>query len=167
MGHHKIMATMEDAATSRKNEWIWTFIIREFYMGISNSWKREVRRIRKVKGEDASWFTLIAYNKLTFFALVYLSIATIIYKQLGLSSLKFQLLYICNSLFFLDLANYFEHYGIQRKKDKNGVYESITRYHSWNHVSSALYFRLQRHSDHHVASFRPYQILKRWDDVPW
>ena len=80
----------------------------------------------------------------------------LIYETLGLASLKFQFLYAFWGIFFLDLANYFEHYGLVRKKDKNGIYESINRYHSWNHVSTALYFRLQRHSDHHTASFRPY-----------
>jgi hypothetical protein len=28
-------------------------------------------------------------------------------------------------------------------------------------------FRLQRHSDHHAHSFRPYQILRRFDDAPY
>lgn len=99
--------------------------------------------------------------------MLHLSIAVIIYETLGLASLKFQFVYTFWGIFFLDLANYFEHYGLVRKKDKNGIYESISRYHSWNHISTALYFRLQRHSDHHTASFRPYQILRRWDDVPW
>lgn len=156
LGHHRMVATLEDSASSRKNESIWAFIVRECFVGNVNSWKREFKRIRKVKGEDASWFSLIAYNKMTIYQMMNISMLLIIYTQLGIASLKFQFVYFLSSVFFLNLANYFEHYGLQRKKDKNGVYESITRYHSWNHVSSALYFRLQRHSDHHTASFRPY-----------
>ena len=38
--------------------------------------------------------------------------------------------------------------------------------HSWNSISSTLLFRIQRHSDHHAHSFRPYQILRRFDDAP-
>jgi len=69
--------------------------------------------------------------------------------------------------FFTIGGNYIEHYGIMRMKDKNGIYESISHIHSWNSVSSAIFFKIQRHSDHHVASFRPYQILRRYDHVPW
>ena len=39
--------------------------------------------------------------------------------------------------------------------------------HSWNSISNALLFRIQRHSDHHAHSFRPYQILRRFDDAPY
>ena len=38
---------------------------------------------------------------------------------------------------------------------------------SWNSISSTLLFRIQRHSDHHCHSFRPYQILRRFDDAPY
>lgn len=59
-------------------------------------------------------------------------------------------------MFFLELINYIEHYGLQRKKDENGIYESITKMHSWNSLSSPVLFRIQRHSDHHAHAFRPY-----------
>jgi len=70
-------------------------------------------------------------------------------------------------MFFLELINYIEHYGLQRKKDENGIYESITKMHSWNSLSSPVLFRIQRHSDHHAHAFRPYQILRRFDDAPY
>lgn len=136
-------------------------------MGHKNCWSREFRRIRKIYGANTSILHLFLLNKMTLYFLIHSSMLIIIYAFLGLSSLKFQLMYAFWGIFFLDLANYFEHYGLQRRKDKNGIYESINRYHSWNHIGSTLYFRLQRHSDHHIASFRPYQILRRWDDVPW
>ena len=69
-------------------------------------------------------------------------------------------------VFFLELINYIEHYGIERKKDENGIYESISKMHSWNSYSSPVLFRLQRHSDHHSHAFRPYQILRRFDEAP-
>ena len=58
--------------------------------------------------------------------------------------------------FLLEVISYMEHYGLQRKKDKNGIYESINKMHSWNARSSPIMFRLQRHSDHHAHAFRPY-----------
>ena len=69
-------------------------------------------------------------------------------------------------LFLIETINYIEHYGILRKKDNNGVYESIGKMHSWNYLSGAVMIRIQRHSDHHAHSFRPYQILRRQDDAP-
>ena len=51
--------------------------------------------------------------------------------------------------------------------DKNGIYESINKYHSWNFFQNVFLFRISRHSDHHAASFRPYQILRRFDEAPY
>lgn len=59
-------------------------------------------------------------------------------------------------MFFVEWVNYIEHYGLRRNKDKNGIYESITLQHSWNAYSTTLLFRIQRHSDHHAHSYRPY-----------
>ena len=37
---------------------------------------------------------------------------------------------------------------------------------SWNAPASTITFKIQRHSDHHAHGFRPYQILRHFDDVP-
>lgn len=120
-----------------------------------------------IYGKDVSVMRTFIHNKMTLYFLIHLAMVVVIYEFLGASSLKFQFAYTFWGIFFLDLANYFEHYGLERKKDKNGIYESISKYDSWNHVSTTLYFRLQRHSDHHTSSFRPYQILRRFDEAPW
>lgn len=60
-----------------------------------------------------------------------------------------------------EAGNYGEHYGLQRRKDANGIYESVGAQHSWNAVSSPFFFRLQRHSDHHLHVHRPYQVVKK------
>lgn len=62
--------------------------------------------------------------------------------------------------------NYLEHYGLRRTKDENGIYESIAYQHSWSAHSNHVSFRIQRHADHHAHSFRPYQILRRFDKTP-
>jgi hypothetical protein len=33
---------------------------------------------------------------------------------------------------WVETVNYIEHYGLLRKKDENGVYESVGKMHSWN-----------------------------------
>ena len=40
-GHHKAVATKEDPATSRKNELLYTFILRSIYGSITNVWGYE------------------------------------------------------------------------------------------------------------------------------
>ena len=49
-----------------------------------------------------------------------------------------------------------EHYGIVRKKDENGIYESISKMHSWNCKSGPILAKLERHSDHHMHGYRPF-----------
>jgi alkane 1-monooxygenase len=76
--------------------------------------------------------------------------------------LKFALIYISHGLlgvFFLEVINYIEHYGLRRKEVSAGVFEKVTIMHSWNapyRLSNATVFKLQRHSDHHENSFKEY-----------
>lgn len=73
------------------------------------------------------------------------------------------------SIFYLEAINYIEHYGLLRKKQDNGHYEKVTIKHSWNaahRFSNYLLFKLQRHSDHHENSYKPYQILVTMKESP-
>ena len=99
---------------------------------------------------------MIVQNRMIYYLLIHISICICIYKVFGLSSLKFQAVYTVTGIFWLEMVNYLEHYGLRSEKDKNGVYESIDCTHSWSAVSSPMTFRIQRHSDHHAHSFRPY-----------
>ena len=74
-------------------------------------------------------------------------------------------------VFWTEMINFMEHYGLTRDKigeddDGNPIYESIDGFASWNAPASVAGFKLQRHSDHHCHGFRPYQILRHYDDVP-
>ena len=80
--------------------------------------------------------------------------------------MRFQFAYALTQIMFLETVNYIEHYGLERQKDENGIYESITKMHSWNCKSGPVLIRLQRHSDHHLHGYRPYQTLRRIDDAP-
>jgi alkane 1-monooxygenase len=87
---------------------------------------------------------------------VHATILYSVYTLLGWESLKFYFYYIIVGLYLVEMINYIEHYGIIRKKDENGVDESINKMHSWNQLSGTVIVRLQRHSDHHEHGFRPY-----------
>eukprot|EP00345_Euplotes_harpa_P000653 CAMPEP_0168322530 /NCGR_PEP_ID=MMETSP0213-20121227/2941_1 /TAXON_ID=151035 /ORGANISM="Euplotes harpa, Strain FSP1.4" /LENGTH=135 /DNA_ID=CAMNT_0008324429 /DNA_START=765 /DNA_END=1169 /DNA_ORIENTATION=+ len=81
----------------------------------------------------------------------------------------FVIAYAIGNIFFLETTNYIEHYGLLRVKDRNGLYESISMKHSWNapqKYSNYLFFKLQRHSDHHTNLYKPYQTLNTFEDCP-
>ena len=111
-GHHKNVSTFEDPATSRKNESLWAFIPRSIIGGHLNTWKREVKRIKKEFGEDVALPIMLFNNKMVMYFLIHASICGSIFFFLGLSSLKYQFCYTCMGMFFLELINYIEHYGL-------------------------------------------------------
>ena len=53
--------------------------------------------------------------------------------------------------------------------DKNGVFESISAKHSWDgpqRYTSYMLFRVQRHSDHYINAYKPYQALVDYEESP-
>lgn len=81
----------------------------------------------------------------------------------------FFVLQAVTAVLLLEIINYIEHYGLERKKLANGYYEKVSPQHSWNAnhwLSNMLLFHLQRHSDHHTHGARPYQILRHIDSSP-
>ena len=166
-GHHKTIATVHDPATALMGENAYYFMVKSFCGSHLNVWNYEAKMIRNKYGQDASWWLHIALNKMTAYFIIHFSIMFGVYHIFGYSSFIYNVQYVLISLVFAELVNYIEHYGLLRKKDENGVYESVNKMHSWNYLSGAVLIRLQRHSDHHAHSFRPYQILRRFDDAPY
>lgn len=83
--------------------------------------------------------------------------------------MAYHLLVAMGSIFYLEITNYIEHYGLRRKKLPDGNYEKVTIRHSWNashRMSNYLLFKLQRHSDHHENSLKSYQTLCAYEDSP-
>ena len=73
------------------------------------------------------------------------------------------------AIVLLEIVNYIEHYGLQRKQLPNGRYEPVTEAHSWNSpalLTNLLLFQLQRHSDHHLYARRSYQLLQHRENAP-
>ena len=56
----------------------------------------------------------------------------LVYFVFGKIALIFQLLYSIIAVIYYEDVNYIEHYGLVRKIDSNGNYESISAKHSWN-----------------------------------
>ena len=94
----------------------------------------------------------------------------LIYWIFGLQSTIIHLIIAFGAIFYLEAINYIEHYGLERKKLANGEFEKVTIMHSWNaphRFTNYLFFKLQRHSDHHENSMKPYQTLTSLDKSPF
>jgi alkane 1-monooxygenase len=83
-------------------------------------------------------------------------------KVYGFQGFVLFLITAFGAIFYLEAINYIEHYGLQRERKSDGTYEKVTIKHSWNaphRISNYLLYKLQRHSDHHENSLKPYQTL--------
>ena len=163
-GHHKNVATPDDAATARKNELLFTYWVRSHFGSYVEAWKLENDRL---KGENRHWFSL--NNRMVSYTFANIFLLTIIYLVFGLQVI---IAFLCAATFgilLLETVNYIEHYGLLRKKKENGRYEAVRHHHSWNSdhpIGRTLLFNLSRHSDHHYNGSKKYQILKSHEKSP-
>jgi alkane 1-monooxygenase len=170
-GHHVWVATAIDPATAKKNENFYSFWLRSVFGGYVHAWKLENDRLRK-RGlpilhwtNEMIWFAIwpvvfcvsITAGFSFYYNTMYWEIPLFFFVQ---SILAFTL---------LELVNYVEHYGIERRELEPGKYERVNPLHSWNAshlISNFFLFQLQRHSDHHAYASKRYQVLKHHDDSP-
>lgn len=162
-GHHRRVATPEDPATARLGEPLLTFMLRSSATGFLSAWRIEAARndrrgIRSPFANRILWGVLASSVLCAAFGAVF-----------GARGLVFFLLQSAVAIVFLETINYIEHYGLERRLIRPGVYERVTPLHSWNaahRLTNALLFNLQRHSDHHVWPARPYFKLRHHPESP-
>ena len=163
-GHHKKVSTPEDPASSRFNESLYKFLPRSIIGGFFSAWNIENKRCLEMYKNA---FTI--YNRMIYFSASYVLIPLLVFYIFGWKVMVVFLLKAFMSFAYLEVINYLEHYGLQRKKLENGQYENVNITHSWNsphRFSNYILFKLQRHSDHHENSLKPYQSLCSYDDSP-
>ncbi len=163
-GHHRNVATLEDAATARKNELLYVYWFRSHFGSYAEAWQIENKRLRE---QDKSWLTL--QNRMVVYSLASMLLLIGIYLFFGTAVLIAFLGAACFGIILLETVNYIEHYGLLRKKNSYGRYEAVRHHHSWNSdhpIGRALMFNLSRHSDHHYNGSKKYQILKSHDKSP-
>lgn len=163
-GHHRLVATDEDPASSRKGEILYFFWIRSMVMGYISAWKLEAERLKK-----AGYGFFSFHNEMIWFQFIQAAFIGFTYLVFGFDAMLFFVVAAFIGILHLETVNYVEHYGLRRKrKGKNG-YERVLPVHSWNsnHDLGRKYlFELTRHSDHHFKASRKYQILRHFDDSP-
>jgi len=163
-GHHKDVATPEDPASSRMGESIYKFVKREIPGAFRRAWGLEASRLQRLGKSEWSMS-----NEIIQPALVTVSAYTLLLAYFGPVMIPFLFIVAGFGYWNLTCANYIEHYGLLRLKEKNGRYERCKPHHSWNSnhkVSNLALVHLQRHSDHHAHPTRAYQVLRDYDNVP-
>jgi alkane 1-monooxygenase len=163
-GHHRNVATYTDPATSRKDETFYEFLPRTLIGSYTNAWKIENERCMYEYKTTRTW-----KNKMYFFTLCHFLVPLFIYTIGGFKAMLLHLLIAFLSITGLEIVNYLEHYGLLRKKLDNGEYEIVNVTHSWNaphRLTNYFLFKLQRHSDHHENSRKPYQTLCSYEKSP-
>ena len=163
-GHHVLVATPEDPASSRMGESIYRFTLREIPGTFVRGWNLEKSRLQK-QGKK----TWSVHNDIlqSYFLSILLQ-GSLVYA-FGWIMLPFLAVHNFWAWYQLTSANYIEHYGLLREKQENGRYERCQPHHSWNAnyiMSNLVLFHLERHSDHHANPIRRYQSLRNFPDIP-
>lgn len=178
-GHHKRVATPEDAASAKKGVTLFAFYPITLCGSWSSSWELESERLNKL-GYSKWSLVWIVHNAMLWYAvlplIVSLSLGTIMMMLSKQPNVK--LVWWTVGFFYwqgwlahmlLEIINYVEHYGLRRKEISPGNYEPVDITHSWNaphRVTNILLFKLQRHSDHHAHALRRYHVLRTFEESP-
>jgi len=163
-GHHVHVSTPEDASSARFGQSVWSFLPQALWRNTVNAWRLEAERLRGRGLPALHW-----RNEMIGWTLAWALLAAGFLLWLGPAGLAFFLLQGLFAAGSLEVINYIEHYGLERRRGADGRYERTTHLHSWNSdfaLSNLLLFQLQRHSDHHAFPKRRYAILRHHPDSP-
>ncbi|MEK7482724.1 MAG: alkane 1-monooxygenase [Planctomycetota bacterium] len=163
-GHHVYVATPEDPSSAQYNESLYHFLPSAYYRNFRNAWQFEFDRLKRQGKNRFHWSNeLLWWYGLSVFWIV---LFTFLFGKLG------AIYFIGQSIVaftLLEIVNYLEHYGLSRRLLENGRYETPTIFHSWNAhylVTNLLLLELPRHSDHHTAPRKRYQVLHQFEGSP-
>jgi alkane 1-monooxygenase len=163
-GHHVLVATPADPASSRFGESVWRFALREIPGALVRGLELERERLERKGLPFWSW-----QNDILQGYAITLAVTMILVAWLGWIMFPFMAINCAVGWLHLTFANYVEHYGLLRERRADGRYQPCEPRHSWNTnhiVSNLMLFHLQRHSDHHANPLRPYQSLRNFHDLP-
>ncbi len=163
-GHHRNVATPDDPATAKRNQWLHTFLIQSVIFSYLSAWNIE-RKSLKRKGIHP----LSLQNEMLRFLIIQVALVVGIAVFFSTAVMLYFVAAAGIGIFLLETVNYIEHYGLERRKVSSGKYERTMPHHSWNsdHIlGRMLLFELSRHSDHHFIASKKYQVLEHYDEVP-
>ena len=163
-GHHVHVATAADASTARRGQSLWAFLPQALWRNTRAAWRLEAMRLRAL-GLPA-WHRR---NEMLGWTAAWLAMLAACGAWLGVAGIAFFLLQGLIAAASLEVINYIEHYGLERRLGADGRPERVAPRHSWNSdfaLSNLMLFQLQRHSDHHAFPKRRYAVLRHRPEAP-
>ncbi len=161
-GHHKHVATKEDPATARRGENFYFYFMRCVINSVISSWNIEKNILDK---KNINTFSL--QNRMLHYFVLEIIFLLISFFVAGINGIVFVIFHSFVSITLLELVNYIQHYGLERKME-NGKYERFTDHHSWNsrHISANWStFNLGLHAEHHQSASKHYPLLSQEEKV--
>ncbi|WP_225725304.1 alkane 1-monooxygenase [Nocardia sp. JCM 34519.1] len=163
-GHHVRVATPDDPASARLGESLWEFLPRSVIGGFRSAIELERTRLRR---KELGWWS-IQNHILQAWSMTLVLFGGLI-VVFGWRILPYLLLQAVLGAGLLETVNYVEHYGLLRRRKRNGKWARCSPRDSWNSdrlVTNIFLFHLQRHSDHHANPGRRYQTLRSSQESP-
>lgn len=142
-GHHVRVATREDPATARFGESLWAFFRRTLRDQFRSAWRFDRRAV-------SFGLLLEALLCSLFFAL---------FDAVGLVVLAVQAV---TTVFFIQVSNYIEHWGLER----TGRLMAVHAWDTTNRNTLLGMLGFARHADHHLHPGRPFQALHFVQESP-
>ncbi len=158
LGHHSHVGTRQDPATARRGENVWFFALRSVFMGIKSA--NVIEKLRLSRAGLTWWSSSNRIFKIWAISAFFAALTGLIG---GWAGLLFFVLQAVVAVLLLELINYVEHYGLERKILENGKPEPVQLWHSWDshsRISGWILIHLSRHADHHKYPARPFTKLE-------
>lgn len=155
-GHHPRAATFDDPASARRGESLWRFLPRTLAGSWASAWRLEAQQGRQLR---RGW----GRSPLLWATALQAAWLAIVAVWLGSLALLFWAVQSAYAVFLLEAINYIEHYGLQRGTSASGQREPFGLFHAWNAdhlVTNSMLANLQRHSDHHMHAWKPFETLQ-------
>ncbi len=157
-GHHPRAATLDDPASARFGESLYRFLPRTLWGSFISGWRLEAQRLRQF---GLTWLrSPLAWSAAVSLMLIVLP-AQYLSAQAAIYFIAFFVAQSVIAFGLLEIVNYIEHYGLQRRFE-SGKREAFGVRHAWNAdhlVTNSMLANLQRHSDHHMHAWKPYATL--------
>ena len=156
--HHAHVGTPKDSLTPRKGLSFWRYLPRSVARSYVDAWCYE--RDRMARRRLPVWHHTNPIWRYVLETAVWYALAYWIGGAWGI----LVLIVVCAmGILQLRMADYIQHYGLQRIRTPEGRFERVQTRHSWTaafKLSNWLYYNSQRHADHHIAASRLYPVLQ-------
>jgi alkane 1-monooxygenase len=160
-GHHRRVGTPDDPATARYGESFYHFYLRTVPGQFRSAWRLETERLGDV--EMRWWDPRLRRSRVVHGLVTEWAFAFGLLAVFGPVAFALHLAQAVGAFSGLEVVNYFEHWGLERKGKRVAPVDS---WDTTNLVTLYGQIGLSRHADHHAYASRPYQQLRHWEESP-